>query len=625
MTRATLLAAAFTAAALFGPVSTARAQNPVTRPDSLADTSAARRDSIARAQAEAARRRALADTIKAPIAHAEVPRPAAIGEPYAWTREGLFASGALTLGELIDRIPGVSTFRKGWIAAPELAAVVGRLGRVRIFLDGIELDPLSPRLGGQHDLSLLDFWNLDDATVETASDEIRIHLRTWTIRSTVPLTRIDIHTGDLQTNSYRGYYGRRLPGGQVVQAGGWHYSTLNRRSDEAGDRTSLWGRLGVARNGWTVDATLFRSGHKYTEAAPDGATVTDTVVDMDGLSTIAIARAAWGNAGHGPWFQALASTQSFSIRNPSSIVIDSVEGPGGGGPGGSPADPDTIEVSNDTTNTRPQFVLTGGLTRGPLRLSAAGRLRRWRGTTTFAPSFRAAYSSGALSLGLQADRSPLDSLQRLEGTASLTLAGRAALTTTVSQFSPIEGLDAPTSRAVRAEAGLRFGRLWLSAGTVFRDTAFLPAAIGFDTAYRTGVQSAASGFFATARGKFYRDVGVDVSATRYQNPGIYKPQYETRSRLYFDSDMRGKYPSGNLNVLMAVTHEYRTAALFPTADAVLESSQYRSWSAELEIRLLSATVTFLYRNFLGAEYQQVPGFTLPSITSYYGVRWTFSN
>jgi len=112
---------------------------------------------------------------------------------------------------------------------------------------------------------------------------------------------------------------------------------------------------------------------------------------------------------------------------------------------------------------------------------------------------------------------------------------------------------------------------------------------------------------------------------RYDSAGIYRPRYETRSRLYLDTDMRARFPSGNLNIFLSVTHDYRSEALFPTATGFVESSQYRTWSAELEIRLLTATISFQYRNFLGAEYQQVPGFTMPSITSIYGIRWTFVN
>jgi hypothetical protein len=609
------------------------AQDPVRR-DSLADTTAARRDSLARdslartaaERARLERQRTLADTIKAPVLPAHVPASVTIGPPWSWDRNTLPATGALTLGELLDRIPGVTSFRAGWISAPEMAALNGRFGRVRIFLDGVEIDPLSARLNGQHDLSLVDLFQLEDATAEVGADELRVHLRSWRVRNTTPTTRIDIHTGDLQTNSYRGFYGKRFNGGQVLQLAGDHYATTDRRTGEAGDHTALWGRAGVARPNWTADVSLLRSGRKFTVRALDGVpNPADTLPTMNGIWTIGIGRFAWGDPARGPWLQALASTQSYSIRNPPLTVIDSVAGPGGGGPGGSPAEPDTLEVPNDTTRSRPQFVLEGGISRGPLRLVASGRARRWRGDVSLSPALRVGYASGNLSLSALGERAPLDSVQRLEGTALLNLGGRLALSGVVSRFTPIEGANTPASLAMRVEAGARAGRVWFTVGALRRDTSFLPAAIAFDTTFQSATQNASNGLFTTLRGKFYHDVGIDLTATRFPSAGIYRPQYETRSRLYVDSDMRSRFPSGNLNILFAITHEYRSQALFPLATEVLESSQYRLWGAELEIRLLTATISFQYRNFLAQEYQQVPGFTMPSVTSIYGIRWTFIN
>ena len=106
-------------------------------------------------------------------------------------------------------------------------------------------------------------------------------------------------------------------------------------------------------------------------------------------------------------------------------------------------------------------------------------------------------------------------MQRLEGGALFNFGGRFALSGSVSQFSPIEGADAPTSLAIRAEIGARAGRVWFTTGTLRRDTTFLPAAIAFDTAFRSANQGPSNGIFATMRGKFYRDVGLDVTATRY--------------------------------------------------------------------------------------------------------------
>jgi len=597
---------------------------PPTPPDTtVRDTT--QRDSLAqadsaRAAAERlARARAEADTIKAPLARADVPVAPVIGPSYAWERDPLAGTGALTLGELVDRVPGVTTYRSGWISAPELAAYLGRLGRVRVFLDGVELDGLNARMDGQLDLSMIDMWQLEDATIEQGADEVRVHLRTWRVQNTIPTTRIDINTGDLQTNVFRGFYGRRLPSGHAIQLGGNHYSTTNRRTDETGDQTSLWGRAGWASGKWSVDGTFLRSGRTFTERLLEDVIPSDTFPTLDGVSLITMGRVAWGDPASGTWAQAIVSGQSFSIRNPPGTAVDSVEGPGG------EMIPDTNVVSNDTTMSRTQYVLTGGFSSGPFRLAATARMRRWHGESFLGPSLRADYNGGRIVASGFAERSPIDSIQRVGGAIRMLLTGNLALSGAVTRTNVIENGVGPVTLAVRGELGIRTGRLWWTGGMMSRDTTLLPAALGFDTAYVAGAAGPTTGTFATIKGKFYRDMGLDVTAVRYDEAGIYRPQYETRSRLYVDSDMRAKFPSGNLNILLAVTHEYRTQALFPTATGFLQSSQYRTWGAELEVRLLTATITFLYRNFLGEEYQQVPGFTMPSITSYYGIRWSFIN
>jgi hypothetical protein len=595
---------------------------PPTRPDSIAAGDSVAADS-ARVARELARQRALVDTLRRPLARAAIPAIASVDAPMTWNREALWATGALTLGELVDRVPGVTTFRSGWIAAPEMAAWLGRFGRVRIFLDGIELDGLNARMRGLPDLSSIDLWHLEDAVIEPGVGEVRVHLRSWQVTSTVPVTRIDINTGDLQTNVFRGFYGRRFPTGHALQLGGSHYSTIDRRTAEEGDHTSFWGRLGWASGKWSVDGQFLTSGREYTERQTEIGG--DTIPTLDGISTVAIGRVGWGQPGDGAWAQAIVSSQRYSLRNPPGILIDSVPGPGGGGPDGSPAEPDTISVSNDTTRTGPQYVLTGGLGRGPVDLTATARIRRRFGGYLLAPSVRAAFSTGPLVTTGFAERSAFDSTQRLDVSSRVALPANFAIIGALSRTSPILGNGAPTSTSVRGEIGRRFGRMWWTGGVIHRDTTELPAAIAFDSTFLGGSQGPTTGFFATIKGKFYRDIGLDIIATRYSEEGTYLPQFETRSRLYLDSDMRNRFPSGNLNVLIGLTHEYRTQALFPTSDGVLSSSQYRTWGADLEIRLLTATITFLYRNFLAEEYAQVPGFRLPGITSYYGIRWNFIN
>jgi hypothetical protein len=157
-----------------------------------------------------------------------------------------------------------------------------------------------------------------------------------------------------------------------------------------------------------------------------------------------------------------------------------------------------------------------------------------------------------------------------------------------------------------------------------RDTATLAAPVVFDKDFQSGLQGRTAGAFATLRGRFWQDVGLDAWAVRYSDAGFYRPQYQTRTQLYFNSGLLRRFPSGNLNILAAVTHEYRSFALFPTSETeFLRSSQYRTWGLLLEVRLLNATLTYQFRNFMLADYSQVPGFRMPRPVNFYGIRWNF--
>ena len=59
-------------------------------------------------------------------------------------------------------------------------------------------------------------------------------------------------------------------------------------------------------------------------------------------------------------------------------------------------------------------------------------------------------------------------------------------------------------------------------------------------------------------------------------------------------------------------HEYRSGVRFPingVPDSV-EAFGYRTISTLLEIRILSATVSWQFRNLLGERYDQVPPFMI---------------
>jgi hypothetical protein len=91
------------------------------------------------------RARIRADSIKSPIAHAEDPQELQVGRRLYWPRDSLFATGALTVADLLERVAGVSTYRGGWLPPPQVGSYLGDVRRVRVFYDGFEEVSIDPR------------------------------------------------------------------------------------------------------------------------------------------------------------------------------------------------------------------------------------------------------------------------------------------------------------------------------------------------------------------------------------------------------------------------------------------------------------------------------------------------
>ena len=127
--------------------------------DSMLRDTLAKRDS---ARLAAIRR----DTLKAPFARAPLPVPLEIGASLVYDRASLFASSALTVQDLLDRVPGLTGFRTGWIASPMVSAYYGDVRRIRVFYDGLAFDELDPRAGGVLDLTQVPLWTLEELRIE---------------------------------------------------------------------------------------------------------------------------------------------------------------------------------------------------------------------------------------------------------------------------------------------------------------------------------------------------------------------------------------------------------------------------------------------------------------------------
>ncbi|HYN81103.1 MAG TPA: Plug domain-containing protein [Gemmatimonadaceae bacterium] len=552
------------------------------------------------------------DTIKARFGRSRDPVTADIGPQYSWDREELFASGALTVADLLDRIPGALTFRSGWLASPKFVAVNGAVDRVRIFYDGLELDNLDARTAPLLDLNTVQLWTLERVSVERLGGELRVHLRSWQVERTVPYTRVDVSTGDEDSNLYRGYYGKRFQNGAGVQFAGQQFNTNSARFGGGGDGLSLLGRVGTGGAHWSVDALAIRATRKRVVQPTFGAG--QSLPGYSGTQTLAYLRAAWGRIGSGPWVEALASVNRLQedSRHVTAATAASLR---------------IIPDSADTTSRFQQYVLSGGFARGPARLSAMHRVRSRDGVTTHSPSGRFELDWRYALVSVFAERDGFHGANRADIVARLTPVPFAAITGAVTRSTDTrdELTRGPDINSARIEAGVRVFRTWVSAGFMTRDTALLQPLRVFDTSYVATSAGLRSGSFLAIRGPIIGALGADIIATRWAASDAYRPLQHSRAEINFITSWLSRFPSGNFGIHAAVIHEYRGIARFPVAQGDRTAASSNVFMGLLEIRILRGTISYQVRNLAGLLHQIVPDFYMHRAVNLYGVRWEFWN
>jgi len=549
------------------------------------------------------------DTLKSPIGRFADPALYEIGPQYEWNRSQLFATGAVTLVDLLDRIPGVTTLRSGWIATPQTATYAGGFERVRIFYDGIEIDNLDSRTGGVLDLASIQLWTLEHVSVERSAGELRVYMRTWRVDNTDPYTRADVLTGNEETNLYRGFYGKRMENGGVIQFAGQQYGVTSPRFAGSGDALSLLARVGIAKKSWSVDAYMMRHHPTRDLQRPLASSGSPPVLGLDATYTDAYLRAAVGGVNSGPWLQLTIGSLGFKGTTEPDRTT------------GAAILADTLERRTSET----QWVASGGMTLGPLRVEALDRLRAIGGSTYNATSARGdlaipfATVSGFIEHDGLKGRTSADVGARFQPLPFFALAGSFANTISTGSSS------VPTLTSLRGEAAIKLFGPWASVGLITVDRVAGLAPLVYDTLFLRTEAGKITAQTASLRGPIAAGFGVDAWITRWNEPGAYRPEYESRSELNYANDFRGRFPRGDLSLRAAGVYEYRSHTLFPSSAGDVEAGVAKTLSVLLEIRILRAVISFQQRNLLGYPYDIVPGFEMPRVLAIYGVRWEFWN
>ena len=164
-------------------------------PDTLAvDSMAALADTLA----------VPADTIPPPSFRAILggPPPIVGANVFAWDRDALMLEAALTLGDLLEQVPGVTLLRDGLFLQPEAATAFGQTrGRIEVVLDGFILDPLTT---STLDLATLELAQMSELRVERRLDVTRIVITTIEPSYATPYSRLEAGTGEPSGSLLRG-------------------------------------------------------------------------------------------------------------------------------------------------------------------------------------------------------------------------------------------------------------------------------------------------------------------------------------------------------------------------------------------------------------------------------------
>jgi hypothetical protein len=580
---------------------------------------AARADSIAKA-----------DSVKRPLPTAELPARTEGAFAFRFAGDSLYVNGALTVADLLERVPGLTVFRTRFYVAPMVASMGGDVGRVRLFADGVELESFDPRSGGIPDLSIYPVATLEELVVERAADEVRIHMRTW--RAPLVLraaSRLDLLTGDDRANTFRGYVARRWRSGWAAQLMIQQRSILDApQIGGDGDALSAFARLGYVGRGWSLDATLNRRRNTRTTLIPfplEGADPGRSIPGMELAEQELQLRGAVGDVTRGPWLQVTAVQRRMQETSTRRTAPGTTANSG-------------IRVDTADTNlVRQQYVIAGGWSAGALRLSATHRVRSIDGAYFQQPSVRAALETQRATVAVFGERTPFDAVTRgelharvnpvpwllLQGTATVGTTGRTSVIG--DTLGGLFDVDVPAQRAVRAEAGVRIRGLWVTGGVLSRDSALLRPPILLDQRYPAVVDGPATAITGTIVGPLWRGLSTHVHAVQWNSTGLYRPRRQLRAEASYRTNWLSRFPSGNFGLMFGGAVEYRDRVAFPLDEGVLRASSSGVASLFLELRIRDAIISYQVRNLSNVVYTQVPGLLAYGPINIYGVRWTFWN
>jgi hypothetical protein len=213
---------------------------------------------------------------------------------WEWDRDRIMASGANTLAELFQEIPGLITLLSGDYGTPLSMSAFGQGGAgYRVIRDGFEVYPVD---GGVADLQRIGLAGITQVRLDRSLGQMLIVLRSHQHEDGRPFSVIEAGTGDLSTNMFRGIYADPTALMGSIAVGLERIDSRGVAQDEAGNRTGSWvryqlhlrDRAGIAfemrRMGAQTEVPLYTSDARRTDLMVRASMIVTDGVVLEGYT-----------------------------------------------------------------------------------------------------------------------------------------------------------------------------------------------------------------------------------------------------------------------------------------------------------------------------------------------------
>lgn len=536
-----------------------------------------------------------------------------------WSRDSLMLEAPVTLGDLLERIPGVLTLRSGYYIQPEAATSLGGTGnRLEVWLDGFVLDPL---FEASFDVAKLELANVESVRIERRMGTIRVHIETLMPADTRAYSLVEAAVGEPDANLFRGVFlAPRLffgPLGLAID----RLDTDGINGSEPADQFAGWAKWSYVHNGGSGIQVEFRrmSTDRDPESPYTSKFLRDDLIVRGRVKLFdrLVAEVFGGRTMLG--LDTVVSADNDSVPR---IDTDNIQW----GARASFASPlawarGSFRVRDNELLPSLQLDGAAGATYGMFNASAEFTQTDWRDAGT------------ATEVSLRAEVGPFRGFRVFgESTTSnrgVPFLGGVEDSSSTALMTKYEGLRAGAQFEWR---GLLAAGAMLKAKTDSTTTFGLP----FDYARRYYFGADATGWEVMGRlpipwisGLYLQGTVTDWSSG---NVALYMPirTYRAGAELH-SSPLR----SGNLEILGRIEMVHRGSMLVPNFEEAVEGeveppSEIATEPLDyidgyLQIRIMSVRAFMRWEDLSNKDIAEIPGRALPGPRLFYGVKWEFWN